>query len=118
MSTMDSPLLPMQMSHARQRLCPIEPEDKGEVLVQSLLRQAFPLCLTEGHALPVLPFVPAEIEHIKWAGILRSRAIASLRYGGRVTSDVTSNPAAAELLGDGEGCAGAAEEVRDEVTCV
>ena len=44
----------------------VELEDEGEVLVERLLGEGLLLGTAEGHALPVLALVLAEVQDIEW----------------------------------------------------
>jgi hypothetical protein len=101
--------------HACHWLRPIELKDKGEVLVERLLSNRLISLIAEGHALPVLALILAEVEHLEGLAVLD----AEQPLAGNVdtpTAQVAANPATAQLLGDGECGARAAEEVGDEAS--
>ena len=77
----------------------------------------FVLRLAEGHALPVLALVLAEVQHLEGLAVLDAEQPLAGDVD-RPAAEVATDPAAAELLGDGESRARAAEEVGDEVTLI
>ena len=106
----------VQVRQSYQRLRAVELEDEGQVFVQSLFGDALAF-RAEGDALPVLPLVLAKVQDLEWLAALDAEQALTRGVDGEA-AQVAADPAAAELLGDGEGCAGAAEEVSDEVTFV
>ena len=101
------------MRQPYQRLRAVELEDEGQVFVQGLLGDALAL-RAEGDALPVLPLVSAQVQDLEWIAALDAEQTLTRGVDGEA-AQVTADPATAELLGDGEGCTRAAEEVGDEV---
>ena len=68
--------LSMQVLHPSQRFCPVEPQNKRDVLKDRPLLifilpfTFFLLPFSECHSLPILPLVLSQVQHIKWLAIL------------------------------------------------
>ena len=105
-------LLAVKVSHPSQRLCTVEFKDKGKVLIQGLLGDAL-VFLREGDALPILALILAEVQDLEGLAVLDTEQALT---GGvdSPAAQVAADPSAAELLGDGECCARATEEVGDK----
>ena len=106
-------LLAVQVRHARHRLCAVELENEGEILEEGLLGERPVLPVAEGHALPVLPLVLAEIQNIEGLAVLD----AEQSLTGDVdapAAEVAADPATSKLLGDGQGRTRAEEEIRND----
>ena len=88
--------------------------DEGQVFVESLFRKGFVFGFSEGHALPILAFVLSQVEYLEGFAIFNAQQTLA-GYMDRPATQIASDPAASELFGHGQGGAGAAEEVGDEV---
>src|SRR5690606_73641 len=90
-------LLAVQVRHASDRLRAVEFEDEGEVLVKGLLRKRLVFPFSKCHALPVLAFVLAEVQHLEGLAALDTEQ-ALARNVDAPPAEVASDPATAELL--------------------
>ena len=105
--------LAVQMDQAGHGSGAMEFQNEGKIFIERLFRDRLVL-FSEGHALPVLTFIPAKVQNIERLAVLDTEKA----FAGNMdtpSTEIASDPAPAKFFGDGKGSTGATEEICDKV---